>query len=639
MPVAVGTSSNPIVINNGDHPSFSNQTHVPPSLVPTTLPSMNMNYTQFIRELREAVKNWEVKVPPNSYVDHPSNHFRVHKDNKGDTHIVIPSHGKTQVIDLDQFCDWIRRRNVATSVPLAISANSQAGSFSSVSNAQKAIPSTARKANVQTTSSISQFQSATPHPQPGASSSKQTQPTMSSMHNQGTALSTSRQTVLSTSQFPLSTPLISVPQLGPSSTVQTPSSVSVSKAPTRQLSTRQTGSSTSQIPLSTPSIFAPQLGPSSTAQTPSSVSVPKRPSRQLSTIVNGVPRSAKQADKKSLASHILFGLGKRPRESDASRTALIEPQPKRRAQQATGQVEEGISPSASYTIGQAQFIQKPNVPVQLHITPSTVSSLQQPSQHVFTPTTIAQHTQQISQTFSGDQQQFIDTALEIPSASNIASAVEVPEASESFSDQMPLSLQNTSNAPLSVLQPNSQQEIISDDRLATSSVPLATSPTVFQTSTLPLPVPSVVPVAVSSEFSSGVNENTTHTALKRAQPNTLAKPQHSFTGILMPGGSGTSAQTPQKYQPLFLPSPVSSPGVEANDSTSGRQSVDMVSRSFDLRKSSSSAKRKNYAYVLAPPRPQYLVEYLQLKMSRASLKKRMTSRSSVSTSVAGEEGV
>jgi len=168
-----------------------------------------------------------------------------------------------------------------------------------------------------------------------------------------------------------------------------------------------------------------------------------------------------------------------------------------------------------------------------------------------------------------------------------------------------------------------------------------------------------VPVVVSTELLSEVNENTTQpvasSAVEQPQPDTSTKLQHSLTGVSTP--FGTSAQTPQKNEPLFLPSPVSSPGMEENDDTgaSGTQSV--VIRSFDLPKSSSCVGRKNRAYVLArrsidlpksvvkrkknrayvlvPPRPQYLAKYL--KMSRTSLKKRMTSRSSVSTSVAGEE--
>ena len=103
---------------------------------------------------------------------------------------------------------------------------------------------------------------------------------------------------------------------------------------------------------------------------------------------------------------------------------------------------------------------------------------------------------------------------------------------------------------------------------------------------------------------------------------------------------------PHKNQPLFLPSPVSSPGMDANDddvSMSGAQSANVLNRSFDLRKFSSSAKRKNRAYVLAPRRPPYLVKYFQLvekrKISRAFLKKGMASRTSLSKSVPGEEGV
>ena len=607
---------------NDDRASFSNQnaTQVPhPTLMPTTLPSMNMHYTQFIRELRQAIKHWEVEVPPNSYVDHPSNYFRVHKDLKGVTRIIIPGH----VINLDQFCDWIRRRNVTTSVTPAVPANSRVGP-SSASNAQKAIPSTVpkgipstvHKANVQHPSSIHQFTSATPHrpeyPQPVATLSKQTPSTMSmSMRNQGT------------------------------------------------------GSSTSQIQLSTPSIFVPQPNPLSPSLPPSmaptsSVSVPKPPSRYLSTIVNGVPRSVKQADKKYLASHILFGLGKRSREPDTSPTALTEPQLKRHTSQATGQVEAGVGPSASYTVGHAaQAAQKLNVPVQ--ITPyeaSTASfSLQQPPQHVSTPPTISQETWQISQASSSmsssDRQELVNAALATSSDS-------VPLATSSAVVQTSQETWQISQASSSISSSDRQEFVNAALATSSDSVPLATSSTVVQTSTLPSSGPLTVPVAVSSELSSGLTQPVASSALKQPQPQTPAKLQQSFASV--PSPSGTSAQIPQKNEPLFLPSPVSSPGLDENDDTSirGARSADMARGSFDLPKSSSPvknrayvlirgssellksssfAKRKNHAFVLAPPRPPYLVKYLELKMSRALKKKRMTSRSSVSTSVAGEEGV
>lgn len=586
MPVAVTSPNptNPIANSNGDRTSVSNENATrdphPLSHIPTTLPSIHMKHTQFVRELREAIKNWDARVPPNTYCDHPSNYFRVHKDLKGVVRIIMHGQGHlkghSQVVDVDQFCDWIRHRNTTPAVP----ANSQTGSASTStpSNAQKAIPSTihkatpstALKANVQVTSSSSQIlQSATPHrpgyPEPGASSAEQSSSTMSSStHNQRIA----RQMV----------------------TPSTPS---------------QAGSSAFQHP----SISAPQLPPS-TAQTPSSASVPKTPIRQLSTIVNGVPRSAKEADKKSLASHILFGLGKRPRET--SPTASTEPQPKRHTQQARGQVVAGVGPSASYTVGQTTpAVQRPNVPNEAS---TASSSLQQPLQQDFIPPTISRETQQISQASSGDQQrpggqqrpvgqqqggqqQPVNVTLDVPSTSKVAETVEVPEVSKT-----PLSLQDA------------------------SIVPLDTSSSVVQVSTLPSPV----------LLESGkITQSVASTILEQPQPSTLAR-KFSFAGVPALG-------TPQKNQPLFLPSPVSSPGMDANDdvSMSGTQSANVASRSCNLRKFSRS-KRKNHAFVLAPRRPPYLVKYFQLKeqkISRAFLKKRMTSKSSLSKSVAGEEGV
>lgn len=585
-------STNPIANPNGDRTSVLNQnaTHSshPLTHIPATLPSINMHHTQFIRELRGAIKNWDAKAPPNSYFDHSSGYFRIHKDLKGAVRIIMRGQGHlkghSQVVEVDQFCDWIRNRNTTSASP-AVPADSQTGpsSASTPANARKAIPSTihkaipstAHKANVQAQASSSSshiLQSATSHrpgyPEPGASSSKQTSSTVSSStHNQGIA----RQ-------------------------IATPSSSSQI-----QLSTSD---SVPQVPLSSP------LGQPQTWQSPSYASVPKTPIRQISTVVNGLPRSAKQADKKSLASHILFGLGKRQRETDTSPTAFTEPQPKRHnTQQASVEVVADVSPSASYTVGQATpAVQEPNLPNGA----STASfSLRQPLQQDFITPSLPREAQQISQALSassgdqqqpGDQQQSVNNAtLDVPSTSRAAAAVEISEMSKTPS------LQDA------------------------STVPLATSSTVVQVSTLPSPVHLAVPVPVPSLLESGeITQPIASTILEQPQPSTPAKFQSSLADAL---GLGTSAQMAQKNQPLFLPSPVSSPGVDANDdvSISGSQSANVVSRICDLRKFSSSGKRRNYAFVLAPRRPPYLVKYFQLEKQKK--------RSFLSKSVAGEEGV
>jgi len=194
------------------------------------------------------------------------------------------------------------------------------------------------------------------------------------------------------------------------------------------------------------------------------------------------------------------------------------------------------------------------------------------------------------------------------------------------------------------VQPDSQQETFSDNLPVTysvpqpqsaPSVPLATSSVIVQTSTRPSPVP----LTLSSLPPPVVNENT-------VQPVATSKlPQSSAPAELQRSFIGVPSSASQK-QPLFLPSPESSPGMEANDDISifRTQSGNKVTRSLNLGKSSSSVnKGKNRAYVLVPSRPEYLVKYWQLKKkkrSRALLKgNMMTSRSSVSTSVAGEEGV
>ena len=504
-----------------------------------------MNHTQYTRELREAIKNWDVRAPPNSYFDHPSNYFRVHKDLEGTVRIIIhgqgPIQGHSEVVNIDQFCDWIRKRNSTSSVTPAVPTNPQTSptSISTPSNAQKSIPPTIHKAipptylkaNVQVTSSSSQLsQSATHRPGYPEPSARQSFSMSSSKHIQGIAIAT--------------------PSAPP-----------------------QNGSSAFQNQLSS-STSVPQLPPSSrplpptTAQTPSSsASVPKTPIRQLSTIVNGVSRSAKQADKKSLASHILFGLGKRSREIETSPTASTEPQLKRRTLVST---PPSLVPSA--------------VPVSV---PSLLES--------------GKITQPVASTIL-EQPQPSTSAKLVPSAVPVS----VPSLLESGKITQPV-------ASTILEQP--------------------------QPSTSANPVPSALPVSVPPlHESEEITQPIASTILEQPQPSTPAKLQLSSTGV---PELGTSTQILQKNQPLFLPSPVSSPGMDANDDVgmSGTQSANVASRSCDLPKLSGSARRKNYAFVLAPRRPPYLVKYFQLKKQKAFLKRGMTSRSSLSKSVAGEEGV
>ena len=464
----------------------------------------------------------------------------------------------------------------------------------------------------------------------------------------------------------------------------------------------QNGSSASQIRVSVPplsqSVPLNRPPPPSTGTIPYSAAVPKTPIRQLpTTIINGSPRSAKQADKKSLASHILFGLGKRRREPETVSTvsSSIEPQPKRQnTQQSNGlvMVDAGPPAATSYFVrGQATpAVQKPNVPnglstassslqqpLQQDSIPSTMphetqqispslsassglvmadggppaatsyfvrgqaipavqkpnvpngvstasSSLQQPLQQYSIPPTMPRETQQISPSLSassGDQQQPVSQQqpvnVAIPSTSKVAAAVTVPEVSKIYSVQ---------NA---------------------STVPHASS-TVVQASTLPSPVHLDVPVPVPSPLGSKeTTQPVASTILEQPQPSTPAKLQFSFIGsglgpITQPpqknqqfsfigSGLGPISQSPQKNQPpLFLPSPVSSPDVDAKDddvSMSGPQQLANVISG--LRR---SAKRKNHAFVLAPRRPPYLVKYFQLE-------KQKIGKRSLSKSVAGEEGV
>ena len=378
----------------------------------------------------------------------------------------------------------------------------------------------------------------------------------------------------------------------------------------------QTGTSASQIPISVPQLsrstpLSQPLSPS-TVLTPYSTSIPRTPIRQISTVVNDSPRSAKQADKQSLASHVLYGLGKRRRETETGPTASTELQPKR---QASGKVAD-IDPSASYTVGQATpAVQKPNIP---NGASTASSSLQQP---LTMPSETQQRSQPLSASSGNHQQQPVNVT--IPSAIKFAAAV--PEVSEMSS------LQDA------------------------STVPLASS-TVVQVSMLPSPVHLAGPVPVPSLLGSReITQPVAPTTLEQPQPSTPAGLQFSSTGG---PGFGPSAQTPQKNQPLFLPSPVSSPGIDVNDdvSISGTQSAYVASRICNLRKFSRSAKRKNYAFVLvprrhlrkvsrsakrkiyafvlAPRRPPYLVKYFQLEKQKIG--KRITSRSSLSKSVAGE---
>ena len=395
----------------------------------------------------------------------------------------------------------------------------------------------------------------------------------------------------------------------------------------------QNGSSASQIRVSVPplsqSVPLNRPPPPSTGTIPYSAAVPKTPIRQLpTTIINGSPRSAKQADKKSLASHILFGLGKRRREPETVSTvsSSIEPQPKRQnTQQSNGlvMVDAGPPAATSYFVrGQAiPAVQKPNVPNGVS---TASSSLQQPLQQDSIPPTMPRETQQISPSLSassGDHQEPVSQQqpvnVPIPSTSKVAAAVTVPEVSKIYS------VQNV------------------------STVPHASS-TVVQASTLPSPVHLAVPVPVPSPLGSKETaQPVASTILEQPQPSTPAKLQFSFIGSglgpipqspqknhtfsFIGSGLGPISQTPQKTQPpLFLPSPVSSPDVDAKDddvSMSGPQQLANVISG--LRR---SAKRKNHAFVLAPRRPPYLVKYFQLE-------KQKIGKRSLSKSVAGEEGV
>ena len=501
-----------------------------------------------------------------------------------------------------------------------------------------------------------------------STSAIQPTPTSTSMPNRGNALThqampSATPLASATQPTPMST---STPKLGNASTHQAMSSASQTTplasatqptpmpTSTPELGnalTHQAMPSTSQTPATQPPIWTGFIPPS-ILKTPSSVSVSQTPSRQVSTIANDVTRSAKQADKRFLASHILFGLGKRAREPDSSSTAT-EPQAKRYVKQ----FGTSVILSANYPNGQAtQAVQKRDVPLQtIPGGSSAVSdSLQQPPQHTVM---ISQELRQTSQasapaSSSDQQQQLVNIApqisSEIPSTGQAvaAASTEIPDASTTFSDKTPLNLQNTSivqgeqAVQIPIAQSDSQQENFTDDLPVTcsvlqpqsaASVPLVTSSTITQTSTRPSPVPLTPSLAVSPLPPLVVDENT-------AQPvATLKIPQFSVPAEL-------PSPVSQK-QPLFLPSPVSSPGLDANDDISipGAQSENMVTRSFNQPKSSGSANRgKNRAYILVPPRPEYLVKYWQLKKqkrSRALLEKNvMASRSSVSTD-AGEEGV
>ena len=586
------------------HPSLQTKAQVPstirPSLLVQSSSAQNFHPETAVSQNQATVTASSAARPQRPFPHKTANRVN-HRDSSSNTMMFDQS---------PMLTGWYREQS-----PLPPNTQGVTPSKAIPSTVHNAIPSSVRKGIAQPTSSLSWFQSTTPkvhrpevlHPR----SSKQTPSIMpTSIHNQGSVLLT---------------PQITTP------------------------STSQNATSTLQLPLSAPSTSA-------TSRVPGF----ETPSRHLSTTTNGALRSVKQANKKFLASHILFGLGKRRREPDAGLTALTEPNAKRHAQQAPGQVGVGVSPPVSCSVGQAtQTVQKSNEPLQLIPTGTLAvsSSWQQPLHQTM------QQTSQASSTSSGDQQQLVH---DIPSTSKAApvASTEIPEASKILSDVTPLSPHDASivqatllgkqelQVSLSGVQPNSQPDIILSDHPVISSVlqPLATTSAIAQMATPPSPVPLTAPVAVISLLPSRIIENTTQPVASSSlqqlpQPEVLAK-LHSFISPV-PSPLTTSAQI---HQPLFLPSPRSSPGIDANDDISiisGAQLENVTSPSFDgfdLPRSSSSVKRKNRAYVLVPPRPAYLVKYYsqleKQRMSRASLKRtRMTSRSSVSTSVAGEEGV
>ena len=551
MPAATAYP-NPILTNqiaNDDRTSVLNKnaTRGPHSLshIPTTLPSIHMNYKQFIRELRETIKRWDAKAPPDSYFDHPSNYFRVHKDSKGTIRIIMYGKGQlqghSQVVGVDQFCDWIQKRNTTTSVTPAVPAHLQTSlsSMSMPSNAPKNIPSTALKANVKATSSSSQSQSATP----GASSSKRASSTISSStHNQ--------------------------------------------------------------------MIVDQMTTPSAPAQSrPSSASIPKTPIRQLTTMANGVPRSVKQADKKHLASHILFGLGKRKQLKETENSPEISNTP------LSLQNASMVPLATSSTVTQVSSLPSP-VPLARPVIvppPVTQVSILPSPVPLAVPVPVPPPVTQVST---------------LPSPAPLARPVIVPPPVTQVPSPVPLA------RPVTVPPPVTQVSTL------LSPVPLArpviVPPPVIQVSTLPSPVPLARPVIVPPPVT---------------QVSTLASPVPLtvpvFVSPLLESGKlmqPVASTIREQPQPLFLPSPVSSPGMDVDDdaSISRKQSANVANRSRDLRKFSSSAKRKNRAFVLAPRRPPHLVKYFQLekqKISRAFVKKGMASRGSVSKSVTGEEGV
>jgi hypothetical protein len=134
-----------------------------------------------------------------------------------------------------------------------------------------------------------------------------------------------------------------------------------------------------------------------------------------------------------------------------------------------------------------------------------------------------------------------------------------------------------------------------------------------------------------------------HSGAEHAHPN--------VDDLLTPPARTASKQR----EPLFLPSP-SSPERDVPDvqEVEPSSSATVLDPAYGLVKQGQGKKKKNLAYVLLPPAPEYLIRDrrrgqsgLRSRQSVASgsdmvlnrLRKDRTRTNSVSTSVVGEEGV
>jgi hypothetical protein len=451
-----------------------------------------------------------------------------------------------------------------------------------------------------------------------------------------------------------------------------------------------TATSTTPVPTNLPSQAT------STTTVPIAA-IPPRPSQTTSNPV-ALP-SPSQANKKHLAQDILFALGKRkqrPSASDSTEqpTKKRVPEPSTSAGQLMKFAVNGAPPRTAQVSSKASELARVS---QARPVPTAVAPTPYTPYGVFSSKAVPQTAKASgfgvlsSSGFQAGAPSLSRTASTTPmvsdarrsSSSGPSKAAPVPLTqpivgpSASGPSKTGPSTQTTTSAPAtSGLTSSSMSHplgLVPLSRTASGSGNSLTAP-LFISSPLPLARTTAAPVATSG--SGGLSQPTPPTAPVAStsivaaggtiysQPpvsvsSSGAKPtQPSVIGLASPARKDSSQV---QREPLFLPSSVSPEpepfeisdlhAIGANEPSSATSILDPIAKL-----NRQGAKRMNFAYVLLPPPPEYLIRYrrrgkgqsgLRSQQSLASgsdavlnkLRKDGTRTSSVSTSLVGEEGV